>query len=74
MKVNTKIYRGMNKDELHTIIDCIGLEQLAIIILEDYYCSKKSLTFISNKIGYTYQYTHDLKAKALKKISSYYNT
>ena len=72
-KKNFKIYKGMKLEELHNIIDCIGLEDMFIKILENFYCRKRSLTEIANSIGFTYQYTHELKAKALSMITEYYN-
>lgn len=72
VKKNSKIYKGMKLDEIHQIIDCIDLTNLEIKILEDFYCKRINLTELSNSIGFTYQYTHEIKARILDKISKYY--
>lgn len=66
------VYKDMTKDEMNEVIKDIGLNHLEETILIDFYCNKLSLTIISNQIGYTYQYTHDLKSKALSKIHNFY--
>lgn len=66
------VYKGMSKEELKELINNIGLNSMEERILVDFYCNKLSLTIISNEIGYTYQYTHDLKSKALSKIHNFY--
>lgn len=72
VKKSKKIYKGIDDEELHSIIDNVGLTEMDIKLLEDFYCKRKNLTMISYELGYTYEYTSYLKSSILKKISNYY--
>lgn len=62
------ISKGMNKDKLLEICDLNNLNELESKILTYFYCDRLSLTAISYKVNYSYDYVAELKGKILKKI------
>ena len=65
---SVKITRGIDKDKLLEICGTSELSDLEIKILVYFYCDRLSLTAISYKINYSYDYVAELKSKAIKKI------
>lgn len=63
-----KITKGMNKDELLKICEMNNLSELETNILTYFYCERLSLTAISYKVNYSYDYVAEIKSKAIKKI------
>lgn len=62
------ITRGMNKDKLLEICAFNNLNELETKILTYFYCDRLSLTAISYKVDYSYDYVAELKGKIIKKI------
>lgn len=65
-KVN--ITKGMSKDKLLKICEDNNLNELETKILIYFYCDRLSLLVISRKIGYSYDYTAELKSKIIKSL------
>lgn len=63
-----KISKGMNKDKLLEICKLNNLTDLETSILVYYYCDRLSLTIISHKLNYSYDYIATLKSKIMKKL------
>ena len=62
------ISKGMNKDLLLDICHMNNLNELETNILIYYYCDRLSISSISYKLNYSYDYIVELKGKILKKI------
>lgn len=67
-KVN--ITKGMSRDKLLSICNENNLNELETNILLYYYCDRLTLTAISFKIGYSYDYTAELKSKIIRTIKA----
>lgn len=67
-KTKYVICKGMNRQVLQEM--CVSLPKIEADILLMYYCDRMSLTAISYKVNYSYDYVEELKAKAMKKIKS----
>ena len=65
-----KITKGMNKDALIKICNEHNLNELQTNILIYYYCDRLSLTAISYKVNYSYDYVASLKSQIIKKLNS----
>lgn len=65
-KVN--ITKGMDKNKLLEICELNNLTSLETSILVYYYCDRLSLTIISHKLNYSYDYIATLKSKIMKKL------
>ena len=63
-----EITKGMNKDKLLEICEWNNLNELETKILTYFYCDRLSLTAISYKVDYSYDYVAELKGKIIKKI------
>lgn len=68
MKV--KISKGIDKNKLKEICKFNNLTDLETNILVYYYCDRMSLTAISHKLHYSYDYIAELKSKIIKKIKT----
>lgn len=64
----TSITKGMNKNLLLEICNISNLNELETNILVYYYCDRLSITAISYKLNYSYDYIAELKSKIIKKI------
>ena len=64
----TSITKGMNKNLLLEICSISNLNELETNILVYYYCDRLSITAISYKLNYSYDYIAELKSKIIKKI------
>lgn len=62
------IKKGIDKYELLKICQDNNLTKLETDILIYYYCDRLSLTAISYKVNYSYDYVAELKSKIIKKI------
>ena len=60
----------MNRDVLLNICKENKLNEMETQILVYYYCDKISLTAISYKVNYSYDYVAELKSKIIKKIKA----
>ena len=69
MKV--KISKGIDKNKLLDICKVNNLNNIETSILVYYYCDRLSLTAISFKLHYSYDYIAELKSKAIKKIKTF---
>ena len=65
---NVEITKGMSKTKLMKICEENNLNELETMILIYYYCDRLSLTAISYKINYSYDYVAELKGKIIRKI------
>lgn len=63
-----KITKGIAKDKLLEICKLNNLTDLETSILVYYYCDRLSLTIISYKLNYSYDYIATLKSKTMKKL------
>ena len=63
-----EITKGMNKDKLLEICKDNDFNELQTQILIYYYCDRYSLTAISYKVNYSYDYVAELKSKLIKKV------
>lgn len=64
-----KICKSMNKDKLLEICKLNNLNELETNILTYYYCDRLSLTAISYKLNYSYDYIASLKSKIMKRLN-----
>ena len=64
------ITRGMSEEKLREICNTNNLNELEYKILKYFYCDRLSLTAISYKVDYSYDYVAELKGKILKKINN----
>lgn len=65
-----EITKGMAKNKLLGICELNNLNELETNILVYFYCDRLSLTVISHKIGYSYDYVAELKSKIIRKIKN----
>ena len=65
-----EITKGMNKDVLLNICKENKLNEMETQILVYYYCDRISLTAISYKVNYSYDYVAELKSKIIRKIKA----
>ena len=63
-----KISKGMEKEKLLLICQLNNLTDLETKILVYYYCDRLSLTIISHKLNYSYDYIASLKSKIIRKL------
>lgn len=62
------ICKGISKDILLNLCNNSNLNELETNILIMFYCERKSITYIANKMNYSYDNIWKLKSKALTKI------
>lgn len=65
-----EITKGMNKDKLLEICKQNNLNELETNILIYFYCDRLTLTAISYKVNYSYDYVAELKSKIIKRIKN----
>ena len=63
-----KITKEMDKNKLLEICKLNNLTELETSILVYFYCDRLSLTIISYKLNYSYDYIATLKSKIMKKL------
>lgn len=63
-----KPYRGMNEDELKLIFKNCKLSIFEKNILEDFYCNRKTITYLTHKYNYSQTAIVRFKRNALSKI------
>lgn len=66
--IKVEIAKGMARDKLLNICNENNLNELETNILLYYYCDRKSLTYIANKLHYSYDYIAELKSNIIKRI------
>lgn len=67
--IKIDIKKGMSRESLLNICKANNLTELETKILTCFYCDKLSLLKISRNIGYSYDYTAELKSNIIKRIS-----
>lgn len=65
-----EITKGMAKNKLLEICKLNNLNELETNILVYFYCDRLSLTVISHKVSYSYDYVAELKSKIIRKIKN----
>ena len=67
--IKVGITRGMARDTLINICNENNLNELETNILLYFYCERRTLLYIANKIHYSYDYTAELKSNIIKRIN-----